>query len=47
MILERKTIELGMAEYLVDTNIWIHILKANADLGEYIEGLDYAIDTTI
>lgn len=36
-----------MIEYLVDTNIFIHILKGNAELASLVDGLNCAIDTTV
>jgi hypothetical protein len=36
-----------MIEYLVDTNVFITILKGNAALKSFIEGLACALDTTV
>jgi tRNA(fMet)-specific endonuclease VapC len=36
-----------MIEYLIDTNIFIAILKDDNDLKKFIENLDCAIDTTV
>ena len=36
-----------MIEYLIDTNIFIAILRGNAALKSFIESLDCALDTTV
>ena len=36
-----------MIEYLIDTNVFIAILKGNAKLKSFIEGLVCALDTTV
>ena len=36
-----------MIEYLIDTNVFIAILKGNAKLKSYIENLVCALDTTV
>ncbi len=36
-----------MIEYLIDTNIFIAILKGDAKLKSFIESLDCALDTTV
>ncbi len=36
-----------MIEYLIDTNIFIAVLKGNATLKSFIEGLACALDTTV
>jgi predicted nucleic acid-binding protein len=36
-----------MVKYLIDTNIFIAILKGDAKLKSFIENLDGAIDTTV
>lgn len=36
-----------MADYLVDTNILVGILRGNAELANLIESLSCAIDTTV
>jgi tRNA(fMet)-specific endonuclease VapC len=36
-----------MIEYLIDTNIFIAILKGDAKLKSFIEGLSCALDTTV
>ncbi len=36
-----------MIEYLIDTNVFIAVLKGNAKLKSFIESLACALDTTV